>query len=836
MMIELLAPAGNREAFTAALECGADAIYLGGQQFGARQYASNFDRDELAQSIRQAHLCGVRVYITVNTLVDDSEIPALRDYLRYLYEVGADAAILQDVGVARVSRQVAPQLPIHASTQMTAHDLPAVNLLADYGFDRVILARELSIDEIAGICSKARCQVETFIHGALCICYSGQCLMSSLIGGRSGNRGRCAQPCRLPYHLTDEKGRDVLSGLGVGEYLLSPKDFQTIEVMPEYIKAGVASLKIEGRMKRPEYVAVVVDAYRRAIDRAYADPAQYQTPPEDLRELEQIFNRGFTTAHLFGKNSREMMSDRRPNNRGVLIGRVVRYLPRERQMILKLDGPLAVGDIVEAWVKVGGRVNVEVRELLVDDVGVNEAGASQEVAIPCQEQVRPGDRVFKTFDARLTEKARSWFAKPYARRRIPVAMTVTAAVGKPLKIEVKDRSGNRGIAETQQIGQAARNRPLTPESLENQCSRLGNTPFRIEEFSALIDGEVMVPVSEINDARRRAVELLESARLAMFDRPPLPTVSAAIEVMDTRSPKNSFKDVTGETPALVVKIDTEEQAKAALKGGADWLMLSGERFHGSLYQLADYERILSMTRKAGKRVIFNLPRIVRACGDAEVIQRLAWFAQLVPDAVGAATVGTLARIKEYPELKIHADYPLNLFNSSALEFIREQGAVSATLSPELTMIQVQKLGRESILPLECLVHGRITLMISEFCALGAYLGERDGNACVGACQQGEYRLQDRKGEFFPVLSDDSCRMHILNGKELSMLPHVPRFAQAGIARIRVEACHMLPEEITRIAGLYRRGLDAGGSGLPAADIEAAEHDDITRGHYFRGVL
>ncbi len=835
-MIELLAPAGNREAFTAALECGADAIYLGGEQFGARQYAPNFSRDELAQTIRQAHLFGVRVYITVNTLIDDSEMPALRDYLRYLYEVGADAAILQDVGVARVARKVAPKLPIHASTQMTAYDLPAVNLLSDYGFNRVILARELSLSEIAGICRKARCEIETFIHGALCICYSGQCLMSSLIGGRSGNRGRCAQPCRLPYHLTDAQGHDTLAGLGIGEYLLSPKDFQTIEVIPEFIKAGVASLKIEGRMKRPEYVAVVVDAYRRAIDRSQADPDHYETPAEDLREMEQIFNRGFTSAHLFGKNSREMMSDRRPNNRGVLIGRVLHYLPREREMILKLDGPLAVGDIVEAWVKVGGRVNMEVRKLLVDGVAVSEAEAPQEVIVDCQEQVRPGDRVFKTFDARLTEKARSWFGKPYARRRIPISMTVAAAVGQPLRIEMKDRSGNVGVADTLYIGQAARNRPLTPESIESQCSRLGNTPFRIESFSAQIDGEVMVPVSEINDARRRAVEQLEGARLSGYSRSPLPTEVAQDGGKTARSRITAAMDASVGTPALVVKVDTQEQARAALSGGADWLMLSGERFHGSLFERDDYETILSMVRNAGKKTVFCLPRIVRDRCEAEVEQRISWFAEMVPDAVGVGNLGTLSRVKEKGGLRIHADYPLNLFNSEALEFVRDQGATSVTLSPELTFLQVQKLAQSTILPLECLVHGRITLMISEFCALGAYLGEQGGNACSGACHQGEFRLQDRKGEFFPVVSDEACRMHILNGKELSMLPHVPRFGQVGIARLRIEACHMKPEEIVNIVGAYRRALDAGPQGLPAADIEAVEHADITRGHYFRGVL
>ena len=834
-MIELLAPAGNREAFTAALECGADAIYLGGQQFGARQYAPNFSLEELAPSVRQAHLFGVRVFVTVNTLVDDSEMPALRHYLRDLYDIGVDAAILQDVGVARAAKLAAPKLPLHASTQMTVHDLPGVNLLADYGFDRVILSRELSLAEIAGICKRARCEVETFIHGALCICYSGQCLMSSMIGGRSGNRGRCAQPCRLPYKLTDPKGQDVLNGLGIGEYLLSPKDFQTIEVLPKYIEAGVASLKIEGRMKRAEYVAVVVDAYRRAIDRAYADPANYRTPPEDLRELEQIFNRGFTTAHLFGKNSQEMMSDRRPNNRGVLIGRVVRYLPRERRLVLKLEGPLAVGDIVEAWVKVGGRVNVEVRELWVEDVSVTEAGATQEISIPCPEQVRPGDRVFKTFDARLTDKARSWFNKPYARRRIPVAMNVWAAVGQPLKIEIRDRQGNVGVAQTQQAGQAARNRPLTPEALEVQCSRLGNTPFRLEEFSPQIEGEVMVPVSEINDARRRAVDHLETLRLAGFTRPSLPeiakvVVKAAAADPVSRNGEKAFR------PDLSVKVDTIEQAKAALDGGADWLLISGERFHDGLYRQDDYADFLSMVRGAGKRIAFCLPRIVRECGSEEVDRRIGWFAEMRPDAVCVATAGTLARAKEYPDLKIHADYPMNLFNSEALEFVREQGAVSATLSPELTMVQVQKLGQAQILPLECLVHGRLTLMISEFCALGAYLGERDGNPCTGVCKQGEYRLQDRKGEFFPVISDDSCRMHILNGKELSMLPHVHRLSQAGISRLRVEGCQMNPAYLEKITTLYRRAIDAGAEGISAAEIDAAEHEDITRGHYFRGVL
>lgn len=829
-MVELLAPAGSREAFTAALECGADAIYLGGQQFGARQYAPNFSRDELAQSIRQAHLLGVKVYVTVNTLVDEAELTELRSYLGYLYEVGADAAILQDIGVARVARRIVPRLPIHASTQMTVYDLAAADSLTDYGFSRVILARELSMAEIAAICRKARCEIETFIHGALCICYSGQCLMSSLIGGRSGNRGRCAQPCRLPYSLLDKSGRNWLSEQGIGEYLLSPKDFQTIEVLPDFIKAGVASLKIEGRMKRAEYVAVVVDAYRRGLDRALADPGDYQVPPEDLRDLEQIFNRGFTTGHLYGKNGREMMSDRRPNNRGVLVGRASQYLSRERRLVLRLEAPLAVGDIVEAWVKVGGRVNLEVTSLYSGGVEITTAEAGQEVSLPCAEYVKPGDRVFKTFDARLTEKARGWFAKPHARRRVPVSMHAFAATGEELRIEVVDRDGHKGMALTQNVGQAARNRPLTKDSLETQCAKLGNTPFLLEGFSAQLSDAVMLPISEINDARRRAIEELEQARLAAYLRPPLSPVEEPGPQASRRSPEPR------QLLALAVNVDTKEQAAAALAGGTDWLIVSGERFQGSLYERADYAELLSMARNRGAKVIFNLPRIIRDSRFEEVARRLTWFSELQPDAVGVANLSALAQLGNYPQLKIHADYPLHFYNSEALAYVREAGAASATLSPELTLQQVQALGQQAILPLECLVHGRITLMVSEFCVIGAYLGCA-GRQPGGVCRPGGFALRDRKGESFPVATDDTCRMYIQNAKELSMLPYVQKLAQFdGIARLRIEACHMTPAETGRVTGLYRKAIDSGPAGLSVAEVDAAEHGDITRGHYFRGVL
>ena len=300
--IELLAPAGSWEALEAAVNAGADAVYMGGKAFGARQYASNFDREEIQKAVYFAHMHRVRLYITVNTLVDDSELGELADYLLFLSNVGIDGIIVQDLGVIRLARQIVPDLPLHASTQMTVTNSEGVKLAAEAGMERVVLARELSLEEINTICHGTDTEIEVFIHGALCVCYSGQCLMSSLIGGRSGNRGRCAQPCRLPYKLVNEAGEDLLSGKDAGQYLLSPKDLNTLDILPQLIEAGVTSYKIEGRMKRPEYVAVVVDAYRRAID-SYLG-GDYQVPEEDFANIEQIFNRDFTTAYLLERPGR----------------------------------------------------------------------------------------------------------------------------------------------------------------------------------------------------------------------------------------------------------------------------------------------------------------------------------------------------------------------------------------------------------------------------------------------------------------------------------------------------------------------------------------------------
>lgn len=827
-MVELLAPAGSREALVAAVENGANAIYLAGNAFGARAYASNFDREALREAIHFAHLRKVAIHVTVNTIVADEEMGPLRDYLRFLYEAGADAVLVQDLGVARVAHETVPDLPLHASTQMSVSSLEGVRALAELGFTRVVLARELSLKEIRHICAHAPVEIETFMHGALCVCYSGQCLMSSMIGGRSGNRGRCAQPCRLPYTLVDEKGQDVL-GDKAGSYLLSPRDLSTIDVIPDLIEAGVSSLKIEGRMKRPEYVATVVRTYREAIDTYYAGKG-YAVTQEERDDLAQIFNRDFTTAYLEGRPGKAMMSDRRPNNRGLLIGRVTAYDWDRRIVTVKLSGRLGLGDQVDFWVKVGGRVTATI-SALTDAKGraVEEGQAGDTVSFAIPSAVRDHDRVFKVYDARLMERAKETYASGAPVRRIPVAIAVRAAIGEPLTVTLCDAEGHRGEGRTDFIGEPARKRPLSEEIIRKQVSRLGTSVYEMKSLHCDIAGEVMVPMSEINEARRKAVEALDALRLK------------EIEAREHR-PEPKFTDrIARPTPKkahFLVAVDTLGKAEAALAAGADGILFGGESYEHRVIAPEEYERAWQMAREAGARIDFNTPRIVHDGQQKHVERLLAAFAAFPPDAVHIHNIAMLALVRRLTDFAIHADYSLISYNKQTLAFLKDYGASGATLSPELTAKEIRQLAKESPLPLTCIVHGRLELMVSNYCVTGSFLGGCGEGPCTQPCTRGHFALKDRKDALFPLAMDQFCHMHVLNSKVLSMMPHAMKFRAAGIETMQIEAKAMGEKEITAIIRAYRKAM-----AFPEEPDEAQlswiheqEGKDITRGHYFRGVL
>lgn len=815
--LELLAPAGSWEALEAAVNAGADAVYMGGKSFGARAYASNFDKEEMAKAVYFAHMHHVRIYITVNTLVDDSELEELADYLMFLNNVGVDGIIVQDLGVIRLAREIVPELPLHASTQMTITNSSGVDFAVAAGMERSVLARELSLKEIEAACSRGT-EIETFIHGALCVCYSGQCLMSSLIGGRSGNRGRCAQPCRLPYRLLNSKGDDMLEGKDAGQYLLSPKDMNTLEILPQLIESGVVSYKIEGRMKRPEYVAIVVDAYRRAMDSYIA--GDYSVPAEDFANIEQIFNRDFTTAYMVNRPGREMMSDRRPNNRGVLVGRVLKLDKQRNKAVIKLDKELHLGDGLEFWVTVGGRVGTTVTEMLSKGESVSSAAYGEQVTIDVPKGVRLNDRVFRTLDSKLMSYAQQFFG-PDAKKRIAVDAVVTAHVGQPMTVTLTDEDGNVGYGETDFIVEEARKRALDYAVVHKQLDRMGTTEYFLNSLNVELDDNVMVPMSEMNEARRMACEALDAARLEAF----APARKPVHKHNESFVP--NAKKRTHDGAVLTVHCDSLGKVNAALQAGAERILFGGDCFTHIPLSDEDYRKATNMVRKAGRQLAFATPRIVKEAQLKYFDRLFALWSELEPDFVYISNNG-LWSIAVKHGLKPVADMSLNIFNYQSLEFWKEQGAVGAVISSEMTMGQVEHLASVSPVPIECMIQGRLEMMVSEYCVGGSFLGDLHKGACKFNCSESLF-LEDRKDAKFPIATDQFCRMHVLNAHELSMTANVQLMAEIGVSSLRIDGRNYDEQRLGELITMYKKIL--GGA------VEAPDNlPGTTRGHYFRGVM
>ena len=808
--IELLAPAGNFEALKAAVEAGADAIYLAGSAFGARAYAGNFTNEQLAEAVKFAHLRGVAVHVTVNTIVADSEISALADYLKYLNEINVDAILVQDLGIAAIARKFAPNIPLHASTQMCIHSIEGVHALEELGFSRIVLARELSLDEIAFICKNSTAEIEVFMHGALCICYSGQCLMSSMIGARSGNRGRCAQPCRLPYNLVDESNTNILKN-GTGQYLLSPKDLNTLDILPQLIESGVDSLKIEGRMKRPEYVAIVVETYRKALDNV-------EHNSDAQRRLAQIFNRDFTTAYLERNQGRNMISDMRPNNRGLLLGRVIKV--SHNSIDIKANLPINCGDQLEIWVKVGGRVTFTVDS-------INKAGDIYTIDTKnILRGIKIHDRVFKVFDAELTEHARKFFTSAAPIRKLPIDIKFSAKLNQNIHITCSDIDDT--IIEISSIVTVTKaiNKPLDESLVRKQLSRLGNTIFYLRNLSLDIDDDIMVPISELNELRRRAVDALENSRLTKNNN-----VKHISSSLDTILVNNSIKPYKPEQTLLNVAVDNLEALKIAINAGAHAILFGGESYHHANISPQTYQTAIQLAHNAGRKLFIATPRIVRNA-DQPALEKIISICtnntNFIPDGIYVHNIATLRLVRRLSDIPIHSDFSLITFNSATIQVLNTLNVKSITLSPELTLEQIKSIAKVSPLPLECLIHGRIELMISQYCTLGSFLGGVGEKKCSQPCHRSHFFLKDRKDTLFPIVTDQFCHMHILNSKPLSMLPHIKTLMDTDIKFLRIDARYIPNNELSNTIKLYLRTLSGD-------SISEPDDFDFTRGHFFRGV-
>lgn len=845
--MELLAPVGTFEALIAAVQNGADAVYLGGKQFSARQYAQNFDIQELKEVIRYAHLYGVRVYIAVNTLIDNEEFPEYINYIYSLYNLGVDAIIIQDIGAAFAASKLLPEIELHASTQMTISNAAGARLIKKIGFDRVVLAREVSLDNILLIRKDAQIDLEVFIHGALCVSYSGQCLMSSMIGGRSGNRGRCAQPCRLPYTLVDASGRDIAAG-----HLLSPKDLRVIEHLPLLKKAGIVSLKVEGRMKRPEYVAVVIRNYRKALDlleNKAVDPKEeqeYRIEPHVLKELSQIFNRDFTSGYYLEKPGPHLMSYQRPNNRGLYLGRVSAFNLNTLEVTIALEEPLKVGDGYEIWVTKGGRIVGEIKELLQDKRTVEKAMPGQASFKINNGRPQIGDRVFKTLDIELIEGARQSFVSSQGQRKFPLHIKLEVRFGEPVSLFVSDDRGHIIEVTGEYLVEKAKKHPITLESAEKQLNRLGNTIFYLQDLEFRCNEDLMVPVSELNNLRRLAVEKLENQILNQHAKNPLNEKeykkrlqnlgSAIYPKINSRKKEIKLSIVVGDMFSL----------KAAANAGADIIYFGGEMLRSKKgIKPESFQEAVAACHNKGVEAVLLLPRVYHEDKSDELISYCEQGELAGVDGFLAGNLGTLQLAVEMGLKRIRGDYPLNIYNNYSVEILHQFGLEQITLSPELTLNQIMKFNCPSQLQLECLVHGRIPLMVTEHCSVGINSGKgHKDRGCPMPCIVGGFGLRDRMNMVFPIECDENCRMLVYNPKTLSLYDRLPALLKSGIGILRIEARREDSGWVKKATNLYheeiKRFKTLGDHYTVAEEnikiLRDLSPEGFTSGHYYRGVL
>ncbi|MDW5549560.1 DUF3656 domain-containing U32 family peptidase [Methanosarcina sp.] len=854
---ELLAPAGGMEAFIAAVENGADAVYLGARAFSARGYASNFSEKELEEAIDYAHLRGVKVYVTVNTLLKEDEIENALKLLSWLRNIGTDAIIIQDLGLVSLARKYLPDLPLHASTQMTLHNSEGVELAKTMGIERVVLSRECSLEEIIRIKEKTGTEIEVFIHGALCISYSGQCLLSSLIGGRSGNRGFCAQPCRKKYRLYCE-GKQIKT---TGSYLLSPKDLNTTSGLGALIEAGIESFKIEGRMKRPEYVAGVVRIYRRLIDRYIENPAEYYVSEEEQEILTQLFNRGFTNGYFFENPRWGLMSRENPHNRGVPAGTVIGYDRHSNRIRVKLSQPLRLGDGImvenaETRPEDKGKI---ISSMYVGKGSVYSAGVGDTVEIPFDSRAPSGSTVYRTHDKKLMDSLKKESESGSLRAKIPVSVTTTVISGRPIGLEIRDRDANSITIESEYLVEKAEKQPTSKASIEKQLSKLGNTIFEAAEFHITMEEDVFVPVGQLNELRTKAVEQLENLRISRWKRKPLNIlqvcefgIKESVEKgsVDKEFVENAVQEAEKTVqeylpihPLLSVSVYSLEGLKGALEGGADRIYfgeglfrrpeITGQEEGSAKGSEAIFEKAIAETQKAGKEIYLITPKLVKDSRMKSVEKIFSHVRKLGADGVLVSNLGTLGLAKA-GKITFIADSPLNIFNSCTFAFLLQEGAQMAVISPELTLEELKCVTSHG--PAECIVYGRLELMESEHCLTGGLLGNNNGQ-CNAPCRSGKFTLVDEKNYEFPLLMDYECRMHLLNSRSLCMLEYLPEILKSGVSSLRVETLGMdNPDEIRKVTRAYRKAIDTYlETGKKGPENCEKLGKGFTTGHYFRGV-
>ena len=780
--IELLSPVGNMDCMRAAVQNGADAVYFG-SGFSARAFASNFDGDDLKCAIEYAKLRGVQTHLTLNTLIKNDEFENAFSVAQMAYNYGIDAIIVQDLGLANLLINSFPNIAIHASTQLTAHNLDGVLSLQDMGFRRVVLSRELTLEEIEYITKNSNVEIETFIHGALCISYSGQCLFSSMVGGRSGNRGKCAQPCRLPFSLIDEKSSKLDSG-----YLLSTRDLCGLDFIPNLINAGVTSLKIEGRMKSPEYVATVTRIYRKYIDLAYSNEP-YVVEDSDRKLLALAFNRGgFSNGHLSKDYNKNLVFKEKQNNCGLFLGTIEKYNAKKGLMTFKCAESLHIGDSIATQNEQG---SYKISELMLKNTNIKESKCGDVVTIGRMKgNIKPGDKLYKISDSIITSEIRSTFSENSENRKVKLIFNSKFALNKPIELSIKSNSNidvykdlNINITSSK-CPEQAKNSGLSKENIIKQFSKTNNTPYEFCEFNIELEDNLFLPNSVLNELKREVLSKVKAFAIS--------NISRNLGNKNLLSRINSYTETSTSTLKIALLLNNLNLESYDNLQKIDKLYIPLKFFINQNY----CDKIKYLSNKAS--LYIYLPTIMRnnynklfANNLENIITNFDIHGFVVSNISGLYIIKKLTE-KYNKNFEFISNYTLNVYNSYSAYELQKRGITTVTLSPELD--------KEGLISLcnstsnsELIVYGNLPLMNMNYCLFGT------SNKCYSNCKHtcnsnNKYYLNDRMNVNFRIIPDNIDTVTTIYNSKITSIAS----DEFNVSSLRIDILDESIDEINKI--------------------------------------
>lgn len=887
---ELLAPAGSLNALKSALAAGADAVYLSGKKFGARHFAENFDKLEIKEALEYCHLRGVKVYVTVNTLIKDFELEGVAEYLLWLYEEGVDAVIIQDVGVAHLCREFIPELKMHASTQMTIHNLEGVEWARDFGFKRVVLSREMKISEIEEITNKINgreIELEIFAHGALCYCYSGQCLLSSFIGGRSGNRGRCAQPCRKPYQLLKGKknkyGKPIeLAALPLkGRYLLSTRDLSLYQILDKISNLAVDSIKIEGRMRSPEYVATVVSVYREALDSI--SQQNWKANENDVYKLKLAFNRGFTTGYLQDNGGKAVMGCETPGNRGLYLGEVVNYKNKTKKAVVKSETQfkLEKGDGI---VFISPDKEKKFGMVLDETPQYNR----EKIFLNSRKPITPGSMVYVTRDASLIKETERIIQED--RHKLSLPLDLTVSWDKQNRPSIYGEFPGHHGEDHQSRSKAdftmddAIKRPLNEHDIENQIRKTGGTPFKIKRLKVDYPGNLFTPISKLNKLRRDFLKKAENEILNSY-KPPKDNFQLAnnrltLVKKELKSSPKTLKINKNKEITLAVYASSLETLEGALDGGCRRIYFQPllwensnprsageanletyktcdtnlETYKSSEANLETYNRIQELISTAHDLckskealLIWKWPEITSNSYLCHSIPLINTLYKEGVEEVMVSGIGAARSINNSNScVKLSGSMELNVWNHQTILELSKTFQ-SLTLSSELSKYEIEQIiararNKGMNTAFEFMVQGNLETMISENFIISPESGNPESRKKVILEQNDFWGIEDVKKRIFPIIMDNEGRTLILNSVETCLIDHMPDLYGMGLDILTIDARTRTRDYARDMAALYGDAIahrdDADRDGYLnklKLKIKKRSNGGITTGSFLKGL-